>query len=272
MWKRASLGLIGLGAMCCIGYADDTPAPATADTSAPASGNGWASRASAGYTKTGGNTDTSTANALFHIAHVEGSWKFLFGADGLYGSTHGETTAQAWEAHFQANYNFTDRFYQYGSLRYDDNKFSGFAYQETASTGVGYQFIKTDATKLSAQVGVGVQRLKPELLTEDSVGAITSTTQLPGETDAVLDAALNLDHSLNASTKIIAGVAVESGHLNTMTSANIALQVKMTNVLALSAGYGLVRNSNPPPGIGASATLTTLNLVYELKNPKLAPE
>jgi len=248
----------------CGAQADDTPAPATDGT--------WASRAAAGYTKTGGNTDTSTGNALFHIAHVVDDWKFLFGAEGLYGSTHGETTAQAWDAHFQANYNITERLYWFGGLRYDDNKFSGFNYQETISTGVGYQFIKTDDTKLSGQVGVGERRLRPEILTEDSVGAITATTELPAESDTVVDAAINLNHSFNATTKVIAGLAVESGRLNTMTTAGIALQVKMTNVLALSASYQLVRNSKPPPGVGSSATLTTLNLVYELKNPKLAPE
>ena len=62
-------------------------------------------------------------------------------------------------------------------------------------------------------------------------------------------------------------IAVESGRLNTQTNASIALQVKMTDVLALAAGYQLVRNSKPPAGVGGSATLTTLNLVYELKNP-----
>jgi len=265
MCKQASLAILGLTAWCVV-HADDTPTPAAGDD------DQWASRAAVGYTKTGGNTDTSSGNALFHIAHLEGSWKFLFGAEGLYGSTKGETTAQAWDAHFQANYNITQRLYWYGGLRYDDNKFSGFVYQETISTGAGYQFIKTDDTKLAGQVGVGERRLRTELLTEDSVGAITSTMELPAESDTVLDAALNLDHSFNASTKVIAGVAVESGRLNTMTSASISLQVKMTSVLALSAGYGLIRNSKPPPGVGSSATLTTLNLVYELKNAKLAPE
>jgi putative salt-induced outer membrane protein len=263
MRRECLLVVLGCGAWCSA-HADDTSSAAGDST--------WASRAAAGYTKTGGNTDTSTGNALFHIAHTADDWKFLFGFEGLYGSTRGQTTAQAWDAHFQANYNINERLYWYGGLRYDDNKFSGFVYQETVSTGAGYQFIKTTDTKLTGQIGVGERRLRPELLTEDAVGAITATTELPAQSDTVLDAAVNLDHSFNASTKVIAAVAVESGHLNTQTTAGISLQVKMTNVLALSAGYQIIHNSKPPPGVGPSATLTTLNLVYELKNPKLAPE
>jgi hypothetical protein len=71
----------------------------------------WAARAQAGYAKTGGNTDIRTANALFHIAHAVDGWKFLFGAEGFYGSAKGQTTAQAWDAHLQANYNINERLY-----------------------------------------------------------------------------------------------------------------------------------------------------------------
>ena len=80
-----------------------------------------------------------------------GRWKLLFGAEGLYGSTRGETTAQAWLAFLQANYNITPRLYWYVGLRYDDDRFSGFAYQEAVKTGIGYEFVQSDSTKLTAQ-------------------------------------------------------------------------------------------------------------------------
>jgi putative salt-induced outer membrane protein len=266
MWKQASLACAGALIVSGVAQADD---PASADSS----DGTWAMRALAGYSKTGGNTDTSSANALFHVAHTWEDWKFLFGAEGLYGSTKGQTTAQAWDAHAQANYNINPNLYWFAGLRYDDDKFSGFAYQELVSTGLGYQIIKTDDTKFTAQLGVGERRLRTEMLTEDAVGAITGVQQAPaGESDTVLDAALNFNHSFNPSTKLILGVALESGRLNTQTTWNAALQVKMSTLLSLSAGYQLVRNSAPPDGVGKSASLLTLNLVYELKNKKLAPE
>lgn len=269
MWKPVCLAATLALALGGIARADQTPDPNDHPDSS------WAMRALAGWSKTGGTTDTDSANALFHVAHVMGDWKVLFGFDGLYGATRGETTAQAWHANLQGNYNFTTRLYWYGSYRYDDDKFSGFAYQQTVATGVGYQFIKNDTTKLNAQIGVGERWLRPETFMLDAVGAIIpgSVEQFPTETDTVLDAALNFEHSFNSYTKLLASAALEEGRLNTMTSFNVSLQVKMSRLLSLAAGYQLVRNSNPPTSnISPNASLTTLNLVYEFKNSKLPPD
>ena len=46
----------------------------------------------------------------------------------------------------------------------------------------------------------------------------------------------------------------------------------MTDRFALAAGYKLVDNSSPPPGSGRRDTLTTLGLVYELKNEKVTSD
>jgi putative salt-induced outer membrane protein YdiY len=248
-------------------------AAAAADEPPPYEGDpNWAMRALLGYTKTGGNTDNSAGNGLFHAAHLAGKWKLLFGAEGLYGSTQGETTAQAWLGYLQANYNITPRLYWYVGLRYDDDRFSGFAYQEALKTGAGYEFIQTDSTKLVAQAGAGYRRLRPEILVKDDIGGVVSRTELDPSSDAVFDGALTFEHSFNAVTKLLAAATVQSGQLNTLTTANVALQVKMSNRLALAVGYTLRDNSNPPPGSGHRDTLSTLSLVYETKNPKLAAE
>ena len=232
----------------------------------------WALRALLGYTKTGGNTDNSAGNYLFHVAHVMDDWKLLFGSEGVYGSTRGETTAQSWDVHGQANYNFSPKFYWYTGLSYTDDRFSGFAYQEALKTGGGYQIIQSDATKLTVQAGVGYRRLLPEILVKDTLGGLVSRTELETESDAVFDAGVTFEHSFNQYTKLLAGANVDSGKQNTLTTANVALQVKMSNRLALAVGYQLTNNSKPPAGSGPRDTLTTVSLVYDMKNPKLAPE
>jgi len=264
MRTQALLGLVAASVLAQVAGADTAPIGPGDPT--------WAIRSVLGYSKTGGNTDNSAGNVLFHAAHVMGDWKLLFGFDGLYGSTQGETTAQAWDAFLQANYNITPRFYWYTGGRYDDDRFSGFAYQAAVKTGVGYKFIDTDATKLSAQIGAGYRRLRPEILVKDDIGGIISSTEQPEESDAILDAGMAFEHDFNPSTKLLALATMQSGNENTLTNAGVALQVKMTGRLALSGGYKLIDNSSPPPGSGRRDTLTTLGLVYELKNDKLPPE
>ena len=254
-----------------VAFADDPPYTGDPD---------WSMRALLGYSKTGGNTDNSSGNALFHVAHVMGDWKVLFGAEGLYGSTRGETTAQAWDVHAQANYNFTPKFYWYVGASYADDRFSGFAYQDALKTGAGYQIYNTDATKFTVQGGVGYLWLRKEYLVKDSIGGVTErldydpNTGVPfdAEHSVAFDGAVNFEHNFNDSTKVLAGVTVLSSSDNTLTTANVALQVKMSNRLALAVGYQLTNNSSPPQNSGRRDTLTTLSLVYDMKNPKLAPE
>jgi putative salt-induced outer membrane protein len=262
--RVVNFGWLAVLGMVSVAHADDA-----ADTD-----GSWASRAQLGYTKTGGITDTASANGLFHIAHTVDQWKFLFGVEGLYGATHGTTTAQAWDGYFQTNYNLTDRLYWFGRLSDLANKFSGFAYQQVISTGVGYQFFNTDDTKLSGQVGIGERRLQADIFTPDAVGGITpgSYFAYPSQSDTVLDAQVKFEHDFNPITKVIAGYEINSGSLDTMQTASISLLVKMSNRLALAAGYSLVDHTKPPPGIGRTASLETLSLVYALKNSNLAPE
>jgi len=265
MRTRVVLGVLALSGVASVAAAADTAPIGPGDST-------WAIRSVVGYTKTGGNTDNSAGNLLFHAAHVMGDWKLLFGVDGLYGSTRGETTAQAWSAYLQGNYNITPKFYWYLGGRYDDDRFSGFAYQAAVKSGVGYKFFDTDATKLTAQIGAGYRRLRPEILVKDDIGGVISRTEQPEQSDAIFDAGIAFEHNFNKATKLLAAVTMQSGKENTLTNANVALQVKMTDRFALTAAYRLIDNSSPPPGSGRRDTLTTLGLVYELKNEKLTSE
>jgi putative salt-induced outer membrane protein len=272
MMRLQLAALAGLLTLSAAALADDAP-PYEGDPN-------WSMRALLGYSKTSGNTDTTSANALFHVAHVIGNWKLLFGTEGLYGANKGETTAQAWAVHGQANYNFTPKLYAYVGGSYSDDRFSGFAYQDAATSGVGYQIFNSDATKLTVQGGVGYLWLRKEYLIKDALGGVVErldydpTTGIPydQERSVAFNGAITFEHSFNQYTKLLAAATVLSSSDNTLTTANIALQVKMSNHLALAAGYQLTNNSSPPAGSGPRDTLTTLSLVYDMKNPKLAPE
>ncbi len=51
------------------------------------------------------------------------------------------TNAERYEARYQLDYKINDRLSWFGALRGEKDKFSGFVYQATVSTGAAYKFI-----------------------------------------------------------------------------------------------------------------------------------
>ena len=237
-----------------LAWADDTPAPPTPQ--------GWNGKGEIGYVMARGNTDSDTGNAKIDLADVAGDWKDSLHLEGLYASSAGITSAERWAALFQSNYQISPRAFGFGALRYQDDEFSGFQYQASVTTGVGYHFITTVSDLLTGQVGVGYRHLRPELIIKDPDGEVTQRIPENSSGNAVGTAEVDYAHVFNASTKLTEKLAVESGPGNTSLEDDVALVVNMSKTLALSVGYAFKENTEPPVGLKKVDTLLTLNLVY----------
>ena len=223
----------------------------------------WTGKGEAGLVIATGNTETETANAKLQFANEIGKWKHQFGGAALYASSDDEgTTAQRWEAFEQSDYNFSPRNFWFGAARYEDDEFSGFVYQAIISIGIGRKFIDTDVIKFTGTAGVGYKSFETRDAFDDA-GVLLE----PGDTDSevVFRGTLDYDHQLTATTSVLDKFVVEAGSNNTFLQNDLALQVKMTDVLALAVGYSVRHNTDPPIGFEKTDTLTTINLVYELK-------
>jgi putative salt-induced outer membrane protein len=235
---------------------------AMADAPPPPPAQGWSGKGEAGYVMSRGNTNTDSANAKLDLADVVGDWKHSFHLEGLYGRSDEITSAERWAALVQSDYQFTPRAFSFGAVHFLQDEFSGFQYQASATTGVGYKFLVTDSDKLTAQVGVGYRRLRPEVLILNAGGSVIA--RIPGESsgNAIGTAGFDFAHIFNASTKITDKFLAESGSGNTSLENDLALVVNMSKKLALSAGFTFQDNTEPPAGLKKINTLTTLNLVY----------
>jgi len=223
----------------------------------------WTGKGEAGLVIATGNTETENANAKLLFANEIGKWKHQFGGAALYASSADDgTTAQRWEAFEQSDYNFSPRTFWFGAARYEDDEFSGFEYQAIVSTGLGRKFIDTDVTKFVGTAGVGYKFFETRDSFDDA-GVLIE----PGDTDSevVFRGTLDYEHKLTATTSVLDKFIVEAGADNTFVQNDIALQVKMTDVLALAVGYSVRHNTDPPASFEKTDTLTTVNLVYELK-------
>ena len=223
----------------------------------------WTGKGEAGLVIATGNTETETANAKFQLANEIDKWKHQFGGAALYASSDVEgTTANRWEVFEQSDYNFSPRTFWFGAARYDEDEFSGFEYQAVLSTGLGRKFIDTDVTKFVGPAGVGYKFFATQDAFDDA-GVLIE----PGDTDSevVFRGTLDYDHKLTPTTSVLDKFVVEAGAENTFVQNDLALQVKITDVLALAVGYSVKHNTDPPPGFEKTDTLTTINLVYEIK-------
>jgi putative salt-induced outer membrane protein len=257
---KACIPVALLAASACV-WADDPPAgtkppPAPAPPPPPLT-----VKAQVGYVSSHGDTTAQTANAKISANYNVGDWKHDLELAGLYGKSNDIVSAERFVAGWQSNYNFSTRMYAFGALDYNDDKFSGFQYQETVSTGVGYSIVKLADATLDAQAGVGYRRLRPELLVPEPDGDVTRTP-LDEEDGAVATATIKGMYAFNSVTKVTDVLAAQSGSDNTMVQNDLNLQVNMSKSLAITAGYEIIHNTSPPDGLVKTDTLVTFNLTY----------
>jgi putative salt-induced outer membrane protein len=225
----------------------------------------WTGKAELGVMLASGNTEAKTANTKFDLKRESEKWINTFFVGALYGENAEFSTAERYEAKYQLDFKINDRLSWFGALRGEQDRFSGFVYQATASTGASYKFIDTPETQLQASLGAGYRRLKSETLIKTDAGEVISRIEGESESDPVLTLSSDYAHNFTESTKITNKLLVESGSENTAVQNDIALAVSMTDSLALAVGFGIRYNTDPPPLAEDTDLLTTINLVYNIK-------
>jgi putative salt-induced outer membrane protein len=211
----------------------------------------WKGKGEAGIAIANGNSDTKTANAKIGIGKKVDAWEHLAGIGTLYIKSNSVTTAKRWELNGQTRYSFSGNTYWYGGGRYEQDKFSGFDHQGIVSSGLGRRFIDNDTTKFSGQVGLGYK------FSETVFGIKDSSVAGVGN--------LDYDHKLNDQTTVFDHFSTEIASGNTFFQNDIGVAVKMSANMALALAYGVRHNTKPPAGFKKTDTLTTFNLVYEIK-------
>jgi putative salt-induced outer membrane protein len=234
----------------------------------------WSGKGEAGAALSTANSgaQTTTFSAKVDLATEVNKWKHAFGGSTIYTSSKAEatttdtdpqnkTSAKRWELHEQSNYTFTPGTFWFGAVRHENDDIGSFEHQSVVSTGVGHKFIDNEQTKLVGQVGVGYKRFKKRDLDSDG--------------DAIATGGIELRQVLTPNTVLLDKLSVEAGSSNTLIQNDLALQVKMTDVLALALGYQVRYNTKPGVRVAPSYPvdkayahsdrLLTANLVYEFK-------
>ena len=232
---------------------------------APAAQAQWTGKAELGLLFTDGNSESKSANGKLDLTHESDLWKHNIYAAALYGENGEFATAERYELGYKVDRKITERFSWFVALRGEADKFSGFAYQATLSTGATYKFIDSQDTKWDGSLGVGYRRLQPQLLIQTPAGQVLDRIKGEEDSEPVVTLGSNYEHAFTESTKITNKFLSEAGSDNTSIADDLALQVSMSDKLALAVGLGVRYNTDPPPLAEDTDTQLTVNLVYNIK-------
>jgi putative salt-induced outer membrane protein len=209
----------------------------------------WKGKGEAGLVYARGNSDSDSVNLKLAMSKEIDRWKHSLDMSYLRSSSDGLESANRFVGGWQSDYKISEPVFAFGALHYEQDKYSGFDYQASASAGVGYKFYDTDKIKLSAQAGLGYRQIKDNVTDQKS-------------NDVIFVAGMNYENALTDTTKVIDKFHMESGSDNTLLTNYLGVEVKMSDKLALAAGYDVRQNTKPPAGKKKTDTVTTLNLVY----------
>ena len=224
---------------------------------------GWHGTGELGFALSRGNSRSENLNAKLAFGMEDAQWKHDwsvaalrskgevkgdFDGDGIEDERY-EKTANRYELGASSAYKFDERSYLVGAGRYENDDFSPYDYQGTASVGYGYYFVRNERTSFSGEAGPGYRRAR-----DAATGRI--------ESSVIGRAELELAHKLTDNTALTDTLLVESGKDNTFAQNDFGVSVAMNEAFALKAGLQARYNSDVEPGIKKTDTLTTLNLVY----------
>ena len=218
----------------------------------------WTASAEFGLAVASGNAESTTINGAFDFLREEDRWFYGFNAAALRAEAEDELSANRYELGLKLGYDFSDRTYAFGSLRHERDDFASFETQSIASGGVGYRFIDTRATRLVGEFGPGLRRVQP---IDEAVGTPPVLVRVDAQTDAIARGSVDFRHRLTDTTRIDNDLLVEAGGGSTFVQNDLGLRVRMSERLALRAGYQVRHTTDVPPGIEKTDTLFTTNLV-----------
>jgi putative salt-induced outer membrane protein len=249
-------------AITLVALAPSVAAPALADEAPPPPQGVWIGKGQLGFLSSHGNSDAESLNANVDVLRYDGAWKNEIFVGGLYGKNSGIVSAERWETRGQSNYTISGDLFAFGGLRYEHDLFDGFQYQASVTGGLGYKIMNTEDTKLTAQVGAGYRRLRPEIIDKDDTGLVISRTPLDASGDAIATVGVDFSHAFTKTTTFTNKFLMEAGSSDTLLHDDLALTVKMSDKLALSIGYGITDNTKPPAPLKKLDTVASVNLVF----------
>ena len=199
-----------------------------------------------------GDTKSNSLNANLNISYKpKNKWSFL-SKDKFQRSSSESDGVTSWVLDLlgQANYNFTETNFSYGSLEYINNKFDGYDYRIQESAGYGRNISVPSSMKLSVQAGPGFEQNKVQDTNQRS-SLITA--------NATVNYLWNFTEKSSLSEYLNAVASKQT----TITTSTTAITANICNNVNLQVSYQLIYSSKPQPSKSRINTTTNISLLYD---------
>jgi putative salt-induced outer membrane protein len=221
-----------------------------------------------------GNTKSGDIKAGLNIKHEEGRWLNLltFNAlakkieeeDDVTGEDSFQSTDNKWDILGQSNYSLNEgsKNYIYANAFYQQDKFSSFSYQTSASIGWGRHWWETETSSFFADVGPGV---KYDVTRAISTTATNTAVLESSETAVIVQAQALYTKQINDFVEFkqyfVAKQALESDK-NSVYKSETSLTTKLIDSLQFKFAYRVDYDTEVEEGFEKTNTETSVTLVY----------
>lgn len=107
---------------------------------APGEKKTWKGSMELGVLVTSGNSKATNINGKLNVTQDMEHWRNTYNLESLYTDSDEETTAERYRGAVQGDYKFNDKEFWYVRGAYEKDRFSGYDYQSSVSTGYGNRF------------------------------------------------------------------------------------------------------------------------------------
>lgn len=216
----------------------------------------WRGEGEIGFLMSSGNTDESNLNARLELIHEVEKWRNIGEFRSNVSESEGTTSAERYRAALETNYKFSERQFWYLRGSFEDDRFSGYDFQASATTGYGHRVWESGARSfLDLSAGVGYRFSK--LDEADETGS-------RDEEEMIARVAGQFDYSLSETALFRQKLSSEIGldENNVISESETSLQATIIGNLSLKAAFNVKHVSDAPADSTSTDKVTSLSLLY----------
>lgn len=216
----------------------------------------WQGEGELGFLSSSGNTDETNLNARLGLIQELDKWRNIGEFRSNVSESEDTTTAERYRAALETNYKFAERQFWFLRGAYEDDRFSGYDFQSSVTTGYGNRVWESGARSfLDLSIGVGYRFNKLDVADADGNR---------DEDEAIARFAGQFDYALSESALFRQKLSSEVGfdENNVITESETSLQASIVGNLSMKAAYLVKHVSDPPAGSTSTDKVTSLSLLY----------